>query len=137
MGNNFQHQAEKISLSRDRTSERASVRTDSGGGEEKANATRHRGRECCVWREWRVLGCGQPAFFWREIARNSMSFLKERFLFSETIVPKNKSFHLRKDNISIVMSTNDSGVDITLRQGLTEAQRERERQRQRAIINRQ
>jgi len=46
-----------------------------------------------------------------------------------TIVMENRSFPFKKRKLtSIVMSTNDSGVDITFsRQGLTEAEHERER----------
>ncbi len=62
---------------------------------------------------WREIAW-QPAFFWREIASPS-SLLKVRFL-SKTITSRehiNRSLHVKIYLISTVMSTNNSGVDIT------------------------
>jgi hypothetical protein len=50
-------------------------------------------------------------------------------------VSENRSLNFEETKLSVVMSTNDSGVDITFsRQGLAEAERERERQRARISI---
>jgi len=61
----------------------------------------------------RVSLCAARVFLEEKSAIIALTVLKER-LFSETTIPENRGFPFKKRMlISIVMSTNDRGVDIT------------------------